>query len=227
MTKLNVIIVGKHIGDYTRWIKANFEEKRDLTISYIQNKEDINKVKEASPLPDLIIFTGGADVNPRYYAENLGKFTSCNTERDDVDFEVAQTFRSIPKLGICRGSQFLTVQAGGKLIQHVTGHTQSHPITTRRGNEYKMTSTHHQMCYPYDINGYKLLAWSTRYRSATYLDGNNKEIELPGNFLEPEIMYYPNTNALAIQGHPEFGNCPKETSEFCIKLVEKLLKGEL
>lgn len=220
-----IAIVGTHIGDYTRWFTENF---KDVNIRYIQNNEDMMKEYHRQEELDLIVFTGGADVHPRYYSEEVGKFTGTNDQRDRVDFDVFQNFnRGIPKVGICRGSQFLTVASGGSLIQHVNGHTQSHTITTKSGSIYKITSTHHQMCYPFDVPEYKLLAWSTNYRSDTYLDGKNQEKELRSNFLEPEIIYYPKTNSLAIQGHPEYTNCPKETSEYVIKLIKKLIKDEL
>lgn len=218
-----ILVIGRGGAGYGQWLASNID---DLNIVYIQNLEDLNA--HIGSKPDLLFFIGGADVNPKYYTENLGKYTGINNEHDELDFTAKDMFpRDTPKLGICRGSQFLTVAAGGKLIQHVSNHTQSHPITTKGGSEYKITSTHHQMCYPFDVSGYKLLAWSTKFRSTTYLNGNNKETDLDIDFLEPEIMYYPNINALGIQGHPEFGNCPKETSNYCIKLVQKLLKGEL
>jgi len=223
MTK-TILIVGTHVGDYARWFEEIFNEPE---LRYVANDDDIKREYVRQDDLDLIVFTGGADVNPKYYSESLGKFTHKDDDRDRVDFDVYHIFRkTIPKLGICRGSQFLTVASGGSLIQHVNGHTQSHQISTSSGSNYKITSTHHQMCYPYDIE-HKLIAWSTNFRSNTYLNGANQEKDLKADFLEPEIMYYPKTNSLGIQGHPEFSNCPKETSDYCARLINKLIKGEL
>lgn len=91
---------------------------------------------------------------------------------------------------------------------------------------YNITSSHHQMLYPFDLNekDYELIAYSEYFQSNTYLNGDNKEIELAKNFLEPEIVYYKNTNALCIQGHPEWGHCEKRTSEMCLNLIDKYLQ---
>ena len=129
-------------------------------------------------------------------------------------------------LGICRGNQLLTILSGGKLIQHVEGHCRDHSMVLNNGLKYNITSSHHQMLYPFDLNekDYELVAYSEYFQSNTYLNGVNEEIELPKNFLEPEIVYYKNTNALCIQGHPEWSHCEKRTSTMCLNLIDKYLK---
>src|ERR1019366_1982428 len=75
----------------------------------------------------LIVFTGGHDVWPELYNENVCWNTYHSVERDLYEgrmFEQAQEY-DIPCVGICRGAQFLCVKAGGKLIQHSTGHSSS------------------------------------------------------------------------------------------------------
>ena len=74
--------------------------------------------------------------------------------------------------------------SGGKLIQHVTGHNTTHNIefvSHFRNLELPITSSHHQMMFPYNMNSenYKIIAQSSYFKSNTYLDGNDKEIELP------------------------------------------------
>ena len=115
--------------------------------------------------------------------------------------------------------------AGGSLIQHVKGHDKSHNISFNYGKTLFFNSSHHQMMYPFNLNkeNYKLIAWSTYFQSPFYLNGNNENIKLPNNFLEPEIVYYKNIKSLCIQGHPEWENCPEETVRECLKLIEKYL----
>lgn len=182
---------------------------------------------------DLLLFTGGSDVSPQMYGENQGKYTKVNAGRDALERALFNVFKGpkTPKLGICRGSQLLTVLNGGKLIQHVEGHGQPHLIHSAYSlpeghyREYLMSSTHHQMMYPYNLtkDRYKLIAWSKHFLSNVYLNGTNESVELDDEFLEPEIVYYPNTNCLAIQGHPEYEGVPTETLSFVKKLVKKLL----
>ena len=200
-------------------------------VSYLNEKYEVTvhkstDVKNPKDI-DLVLFTGGEDVNPERYYENLGKYTHVNSSRDEKEIETYNKFSGYCfLLGICRGNQLLTVLSGGKLIQHVEGHGRDHSMILNNRFTYKITSSHHQMIYPFDLNekDYELIAYSEYFQSKTYLNGNNEEIELPNNFLEPEIVYYKNTNALCIQGHPEWSHCEKKTSIMCLNLIDKYLK---
>lgn len=218
------------------------KEKENLTIVFADDSSSLeyveylstdfnvtvvkqNDVKSKRDI-DLIVFTGGEDVNPQYYGEQLGKYTHINSNRDNKEVDCFNRFRNVvPMLGICRGNQLLTVLNGGKLIQHVEGHGSTHTIKDFKGGTYKMTSTHHQMVYPFNLSkdSYTLIAYSEFFKSTTYLNGDNEEIKLDKDFLEPEIVFYPNTKCLGIQGHPEYGSCPDETKRYCMRLIKKYL----
>jgi gamma-glutamyl-gamma-aminobutyrate hydrolase PuuD len=186
---------------------------------------------------DLIYFTGGSDVNPEEYGENTGKFTYVDKKRDELEKNnyFRFLFSNTPKLGICRGAQFLTVMNGGKLIQHVTGHTSDHTIILLSKDKkplktLNMTSSHHQMMYPFGLKKeqYELIGISKYFRSNTYLNGNNQETRLNSDFLEPEIVYYPDTNSLCIQGHPEWMPHNSETVQYINNIIKtKLFKDEI
>lgn len=200
-------------------------------VSYLNEKYEVivHKIKDVKNPKDidLVLFTGGEDVDPQYYGEKIGKHTHINKSRDSKEVDTFYKFKNNSfLLGICRGSQLLTVLSGAKLIQHVEGHCKDHDIILNRGLRYKITSSHHQMLYPFDLNekDYELIAYSEYFQSKTYLNGNNEEIELSKDFLEPEIVYYKNTNALSIQGHPEWSHCEKKTSFMCLNLIDKYLK---
>ena len=200
-------------------------------VSYLKEKFDVivhktNDVKNPKDI-DLVLFTGGEDVNPAYYDENIGKYTHINSNRDKKEIDTFYRFKGKSfLLGICRGNQLLTILSGGKLIQHVEGHCRDHSMVLNNGLKYNITSSHHQMLYPFDLNekDYELIGYSEYFQSNTYLNGDNEEIELSNNFLEPEIVYYKKTNALCIQGHPEWNHCEKRTSQMCLNLIDKYLK---
>lgn len=169
---------------------------------------------------DLVMFTGGEDINPALYKENVGKYTHYNQERDDLEVAAYKKAVELGKkmIGICRGGQLLTALNGGKLIQHVNGHSSAHEITVcwRGKNEViDITSSHHQMFYPYDMTPgtYRIFGWSTNKHSTVYLDGNNNPIKLPKHFREPEIVLYVETHSLCIQGHPEWMNHYNKTNK--------------
>lgn len=171
------------------------------------NMQRVDCIAEA----DIVLFTGGEDINPAIYGEEVGRKTSFNDRRDQEEIKAYNTALNLGKkmLGICRGGQLLTALNGGKLIQHVTGHHGNHDMTMCwRGNRdvFKMTSSHHQMFFPYNLphDKFRILAYSTAKLSATYLNGEDKEIQLPKYFREPEIVLFTETKSLAIQGHPEW-----------------------
>lgn len=207
-------------GQLIRWMSKDFTIASDLN----------TKV-------DLIIFKGGVDVNPNLYGEEkipATNMTDDNADKVDIDAYRFAIENKIPMMGICRGSQFLTVMNGGRLIQDVTGHGGNHNIKFNDDSVFDMTSTHHQMMNPFfdliEGTDYILHAWaerplSTKYMTAiadiklgleAYADKNNV-------IREPEIVYYKASNSLAIQGHPEYSTCGDATRDKIIGIIENTL----
>lgn len=191
--------------------------------NWLPEMHHVNNVEDA----DLVMFTGGADVDPSYYGENVGKYTSINPSRDKKEIEIYKKAISLGKkiIGICRGSQLTCVMAGGKLVQHCTGHGigGTHQIKWKSDEESPITSTHHQMQYPFNLpkEDYLMCAYSLSKQSDVYLDGNDNPIDIPKNFVEPEVVVYPKIDAIAIQGHPEYLDTAHEG---VIKIKEVLIQ---
>ena len=215
---LNIVIADDASSlDYVSYLNEKYE-------IIVHKTKDVKNPKDI----DLVLFTGGEDVNPAHYNENIGKHTHINSNRDKKEIDTFYRFKGKSfLLGICRGNQLLTILSGGKLIQHVEGHCRDHLMVLNNSLKYNITSSHHQMIYPFDLNekDYELIGYSEYFQSNTYLNGDNEEIELSNNFLEPEIVYYKKTNALCIQGHPEWNHCEKRTSQMCLNLIDKYLKA--
>jgi hypothetical protein len=208
-SKINVFVAWDE--EYLSWL----DEK---TFRRVYNVLDAN----------IVLFTGGADVNPSFYGEHRGNFTYFAESRDLKDNTLYGAARENNKriffVGICRGAQFLTVKAGGTLFQDVTGHAIKGTHDLSVSSEYlsfvnqdivkasmstlPITSTHHQMMNPYNLDpdDYDMVATCDGIRSAWYLNGDNKihqtSKDMP-EMDEPEVVMYKNINALCIQGHPE------------------------
>jgi gamma-glutamyl-gamma-aminobutyrate hydrolase PuuD len=103
--------------------------------------------------------------------------------------------------GICRGGQFLNVMNGGKMWQHVNNHAMAgvHPAENiKTGEVIDVTSTHHQMMRPSEQGVILLTAsLSTRKETATERVLGKKESDI-------ESVFYPKTNNLCFQPHPEY-----------------------
>lgn len=190
------------------------------------------KLVEGLDQCDVVLFTGGSDVSAHLYNEPEGTQTSSNPIRDKFEQFVwnVATQRQKGKLGICRGLQFAVVMAGGKLVQHTTGHAGGHHlIEDIFGNTLMMNSVHHQMVRPETVPNSVVIAWNKSRSSAKYLDGFDKEIYLDkvsnGESLlwpEPEIVWLPNQKALGIQGHPEMTD-NAELHKYCNQLIRYYL----
>lgn len=198
-----ILILGS--GQYAR----PFTEYGELSIVNPKTFDPSN-IKDYN----FIVFTGGADIAPRLYRESwTHPLTSWDHTRDRAEeylYTLAQKHK-IPKVGICRGSQFLTALNGGTIIQDVSKHAISgtHTIYTNSKDfkEIQVTSTHHQMMAP--AHTYELLAYSVGL-SDFYEDG--LEVNRPpncgetrgGSIKEPEVVWYPMSKSLAVQYHPEY-----------------------
>lgn len=205
---MKIYVVGG-TGHYARWLDG----------------EVVDSLEEA----DLVLFRGGADVLPTLYDDVQHPKTAYDGGRDAKEIGVFARALALNKkmLGICRGSQFLTVMNGGRLIQDVTHHAiaSQHQIEAPGIGEGMITSTHHQMMYPYNLpdTNYQVIAHPPEPRSKHYQVGNQTEIDLPENFVEPEIVFYPKTNSLGIQGHPERMNKHTKGVKLCKKIVDSYL----
>lgn len=127
-------------------------------------------VREAARVCDGLLFTGGVDVHPSHYGEEM--LTACGEvcpPRDEMEFLLLRLAleRDLPVLGICRGIQLINVGLGGTLWQDLplqTGsslcHSQRPPFTMTvhtvrveetsplfpllQTRDYAVNSTHHQ-----------------------------------------------------------------------------------
>jgi putative glutamine amidotransferase len=149
----------------------------------------------------LVVFTGGADVTPSYYGEERHKKTFNNEQRDAFEKKVFDRARGLglPIVGICRGSQFVCAMSGGKVVQHITNHAgRWHNIKTDEGESLFVSSTHHQMQLP--PKEAVPIAWAEPKLSTCYEGPEGVQYEPE---YEYDVVWYPHTNALGIQYHPE------------------------
>lgn len=179
----------------------------------------------------LVVFTGGEDVSPYLYGhKNYASY--CSDYRDKQELAVYEEARAhnIPLAGICRGAQFLCVMAGGKLIQDCDRHTRRHEVVTADGERFEVTSSHHQMQYPWELvfgEDYEILAHSENPFSSYYLYNGRKILTSEASRhlkLEPDVVFYPGINALAAQFHPEWMSNDDDAMIWYRKTVSKYLK---
>jgi len=194
----------------TRFVTAfNFFQVADMYPDITKNNIVIYDANHEFEPGDILILEGGTDINPSIYGEKKERYTQYpDTQRDEIEVELFNkaVFAGIPILGICRGAQLACALSGGKLIQHIKGHTQSHEVITDNDEIYTTSSCHHQAM---DLTSresfpFEMVAWS--------IEDNC-----------PEIVFFNDTKCLAIQGHPEFMNM----SDPFVGYTEQLIKEYL
>lgn len=176
---------------------------------------DWKRIEEYADLFDGFLFTGGGDVDPKYYGEEPSpKLGEVSEERDAFEFALLSSvmIREKPVLGVCRGEQLLNVGLGGSLFQHIEGHARTSPdgpwiwhgVTVKPGTllaeitgsgELRVNSSHHQAV--------KAEAKPLRVNVVNE-EGITEGFELPGHpfFLgvqwHPEVYYKEDEKAAAI-----------------------------
>ncbi len=127
-------------------------------------------IRQLYDLSSGVLFTGGTDIDPRFYGQDKDPMTVAEDPwRDELELEIARWSLEDgkPALGICRGAQLLGVATGAVLYQHIPNMTtlkhgvqqyaelaeSSHPILLENGSwlytiyqrpRIPMTTGHHQ-----------------------------------------------------------------------------------
>jgi putative glutamine amidotransferase len=153
---------------------------------------------------DLVVFTGGTDINSKLYDRKPNSNNDLPDDlRDSVEKEAFSEALSLgkPMVGICRGSQFLCAMAGGILVQHQQ-HPSSHYVVTSDGRSVHVSSDHHQRQYPFVLPPDEFIVKSWANRLSPFSLGEDGD-DMSGQ-VEVEDVYYPKIKALGIQSHPEW-----------------------
>ena len=180
--------------DYVRALKSV------NAVSFILPSED----EEAIENIDGLLISGGGDINPLNYNEDIKeKLMRLCPERDLFEIRIIKEAyrRDIPVLGICRGIEMINVAFSGTLYQNITteiNHMQPPPVYMPShwiecegwlknilGDRIKVNSFHHQ-CIKDLAEGFEI--------NARAMDGvvegiQHKNKDIYGVQFHPEWMY--------------------------------------
>lgn len=159
---------------------------------------------------DGLIMTGGEDVNPLYYKEEIiPDINEIDSIRDIYDLVLIKlaTDRNIPVLGICRGEQIMNVAFGGTLYQDIPSqhsdksiqHRQSQPAeegthTVTIDKNSKLASILRQT---------ELSTNTFHHQGVKDIAPNFHAVAKTSDGIIEAIEAYPNRSLLGIQWHPE------------------------
>ena len=223
---MKIYVVGSVYGgsDQASWINEYPEFHTDRNVHKM-----VTSIEEA----DLLIFTGGADINPSIYNQKNVR-SGPASRRDEEEVEAFKKAKALgkPMFGICRGFQLLAALSGATLYQDVTGHGNgAHEVITPDNRVFSVTSLHHQMVNLTNMpeEDYVILAVSCKDDmpgniSRHYIDaGPDGEIRENKADYEVEMAYFPKTKCLGVQGHPEFIKHVNTFTKECNDMLQKYL----
>lgn len=177
----------------------------------------------------FLILPGGGDIDPSIYGKKNYKshvysHSIYQDEREMKAYEDALK-AGRPVFGICRGMQLAAAINGLTLIQDMD-HPGRHDITIRNIEEgtedtAMVNSLHHQLVWTenkldtddFTVYGHCLLSDVHHYQ----IDESVK------CRVEPEIIYFPKTNTMGVQFHPEMmyeGKAYAKILDYVLNLVK-------
>lgn len=179
------------------------------TVPFILPMSDVSEAKAYVDRIDVLVLTGGADVNPMLYGEEpVPEIDKIDPERDAFELALIREAwaQKKPIFGICRGLQLMNAEFGGTLYQDLSyydelsiNHVQDTPweyathsidiaedswLSKSLGTENIINSYHHQAVKEL-ADVFKPVAWAK--------DGLIEAIES----VDPE------RKVMAFQWHPE------------------------
>ncbi|MCL5005508.1 MAG: gamma-glutamyl-gamma-aminobutyrate hydrolase family protein [Acidobacteria bacterium] len=124
--KIAISVSGKEKakGSESPYFKAMLSAGAQPEEVQMVTADDLGKVSAGAF--DGILFTGGEDVDPSFYDEQIKhQNVHVNRSRDQFEFGLLEAGlkRGIPILGICRGIQMINVKFGGTLYQDLKSET--------------------------------------------------------------------------------------------------------
>lgn len=177
----------------------------------------------------VCVFTGGSDIDTDLYGEKA--IPECgwfNEKRDEHEVRVYHNCveMGIPMVGICRGAQLLNVMNGGKLWQNVDGHRRNHEAFDLINEKViTVTSTHHQMMRPAETAEILMVASRdgkpASLCSVKQAQGVNHKVG--PKEVDPEVLWYEETQSLCVQFHPENNNATQECRDYFEALLEEYI----
>lgn len=188
---------------------------------YYKNLNLIRINSDRIPEPDrydLIIFSGGEDVDPSLYGQRIDGANGINSERDAIEAGVFRYWAdgffgdNCKLLGVCRGLQIISALKGHVLYQdlHTVGkrHTYQHEIKWEESNPFdfmkSVNSMHHQAINMSGrVGGAKVLAVEPKTGVVEALTFNS---------------------IFCVQFHPEF--MPKDSGSKFFDTVNKWVRGD-
>ena len=179
---------------------------------------------------DIVQFTGGADISPKFYNQHEHPTTYTSPGRDREEYAAFVEGKQKGKFlaGVCRGGQLLNALSGGNMYQDVKGHGihGTHDmLDVETGKLVPVSSLHHQMMIVGErgiLLGKSSIMRSSRKFMMTPAHEEPGEVVDVDTEVEVEACFYPSTKAFCYQPHPEFVSSDHPCQQWYFDKLEEL-----
>lgn len=175
---------------------------------------------------DYLLLGGGTDIDPNIYGEKACMYTQYPNKIRDIE-NIRAIKKAVkegkPIFGVCRGLQLLDAVFGGKLIQHSVGHPSKAKVMVFKEKSLVKeidgcAECHHQVVDQNHTKG-EVIAVS----DYTYKAYNHHVDRFEERSFVPEIVFWPEKKALAVQFHPEWHQWDHEMNVYLRDLIKDTL----
>lgn len=200
-----------------------FEKRNSIAYEYISFFEKLgyiiilasnntNNIEQYFKIKiDLVVLTGGNNVNPNLYNNNNNnkdKLNDVYMERDNLEIDMIDIAinKNIPIFGICKGFHLLNIYFKGQLSLNISNHVNKNHFLKSDSeilNNKETNSFHNQAILINDLSpDLNVLAITNDKIVEAFIDNSRK--------------------ILGIQWHPE-----RQDKEFDKELINKFLEGKI
>ncbi|MCF0178566.1 MAG: membrane dipeptidase [Bacteroidales bacterium] len=175
----------------------------------IPETTDSDLINQTLDMLDGLMMTGGEDINPAYYGEEvLEACGGINEKRDYYELMLLKKAidRNIPVIGVCRGLQMINVAMGGTLYQDIPSQYQTETIHARSAEN--PSPMHEVTLLPntaiHQILGHDVLTVNTSHHQGIKKLAPGLTITAYSSTDSiPEAIEAIGKNIIAVQWHPE------------------------
>ena len=162
------------------------------------------QAREALVMMDGVLFTGGEDIAPAWYGEEiLNSTVESNPQRDTSDMLLAGEAlrRGMPVLGICRGCQMLNVAMGGTLYQDIPTQKRSRIVHRQTEDDPMHTVRLSPASRLYDLLGTRKIETNSYHHQCVKAPAPG--LRITAKATDGIVEGYEAPNVLGVQFHPE------------------------
>lgn len=201
---------------------VNVVQKNNATAIILPVVGDEESIVQHLDLCDGIILTGGQDIHPMFYNEEMDKnIANVNKEVDEYQIKITKLAleKDIPILGICRGIQLLNVVCGGSLYQDINNYNKN---VLKHSQDAKRYEVAHKIKIEKDSILYKLYQdelWVNSYhhQSINILGKNLKITAKSSDGIVEAVEHIDKKFVMGVQWHPEMMSHKNENMNLLIK----------